>query len=109
MSLLKISIAQRRNSLFALKIPYRYMISAKNSNLHQKLENLPPENNIQKQKEEVCNIKSCCSTKVYNGEPLIDNDMPKAQMFSSHQQILKDEVDIPSLTLLPSLNDSTFD
>lgn len=35
--------------------------------------------------------------------------MPKAQMFSSHQKILKDEVNIPSLPPLPSISDPTFD
>lgn len=108
MSFLKFSVTQRRNSLFATRRICQPHLAVKNLNL-PKLGSLPPGNDKKSKNEESCNIKSRCSTKIYNGEPLVDNDMPKALNFSSYKQVLKGEINIRSLQVLPSPNDSNFD
>lgn len=58
--------------------------------------------------EDVCNIKSRCSTKVYNGEPLIDNEVPQVISLSTSRHFLDEEIDIPSSPKLPSPKDPLF-
>lgn len=107
MSLLRLCSAQRRNSLYVSRRPYQSILSIKETKPLPKLESLAPEND-KSQNNEQCNIKSRCSTKVYNGEPLIDNEMPKVQLFSSSNNILRGEVNIPTLSPLPSPNNTNF-
>lgn len=58
--------------------------------------------------DELSNISSRCSTKNFNGEPLVDNEIPKVISLSSNRHILQGEINIPSLPMLPSPKNSSF-
>lgn len=59
--------------------------------------------------EVACNVSSRCSTKVYNGEPLVDTEFPQVISLSSNRHILKGEINIASLPPLPSPRETGFD
>lgn len=109
MSFLRFTAAHRRNSLLPSKKPYQSLINVKELNHLPKLITNSSESFKENNKNsEQCNIKSKCSTLIYNGEPLIDNDMPKVQLFSSFSNVSKSEFNITSLSPLPSPNDTNF-
>ena len=109
MSLLRFSVPQRRNSLFNFRKQCLSYPNSKNVKVLPKLCCSSGENdNDNSQKEEKCNIKSKCTTKVFTSEPIIDNELPKSIYISSNLHILKEDVNVTSLPQLPSQSEPSF-
>ncbi|KAK8880624.1 hypothetical protein M9Y10_003307 [Tritrichomonas musculus] len=66
------------------------------------------ENANHPKKENSCNIKSRCSTKNFNGETLVDNEVPKIILLSFNKHIINQEINITPIQELPSPENPKF-
>lgn len=113
----RFSANKRRFSYFPNK-PFPLLSQIKNQNVNVKSatpiynnnkdNNISVENNAKHQPEKKCNIKSRCSVKFYTGESDVDQEFPPVISISSSRHVLTEEINIPSISTLPSPNRSIF-
>ena len=116
MSFLKLPLPKRAHSLFYQKNQYQIHLKNNNSKNFPQLEssltnykeNKQQEKEIVSKKDKKCNIKSCCSTKVFNGESFIDNDIPSVVYLSSNINTFNEELNFQPFLPLPHTNDPSF-
>lgn len=109
--MLKFQTSRRRGSLFLQKMPPHIMPLRKSlPKLDSKTHIIDNgEKNNSSSKEESCNITSKCKAKVFDGQPVIDNEASRLIYLSCNKNLINEEIDISSIHSLPAPNDPGFD
>lgn len=114
----RLSVNKRRYSLFANR-PVPLLSQLKNQTGHFKTGNLPINNNNDNNNNTVENDNNGpgeearrknphCSVKFVNNEPSIDQEFPRVISLSSSRHVLREDILVPSLPILPSPNSTSF-
>lgn len=113
--MIKLPRKNRTSSLRIPRMPYPLTSQIKNPSALPKLstcknysDSFLSDSENRPKTEENTNIASRCSKKHFEGEPIVDNEIPKIISLSSNRHVLQGEINIPSLPMLPSPKDSTF-